>query len=210
MDYSTLAILLALATLVLVVAEFFIPSGGMISILAVIGGVISVWGAWKAWGTTSPVKWWVFLTLFCTIIPGAIAAVVTILPRTQFGKRLLGDPLPAPKHLAHVEEIRKLDSLVGQVGVAATLHTPGGITMIDGRRYHSESEGLLIEPETPVVVIGVRGGARLLVRETSGDPQPNTQNTQNHSADGTSPFLDDGDEAELPPKRNLDFQLPGE
>lgn len=82
--------------------------------------------------------------------------------------------------------------------------------MIDGRRYHSESEGLLIEPETPVVVIGVRGGARLLVRETSGDPPPDTQNTQNHSAAGTSPFLDDGDEAEPPPTRNLDFQLPGE
>ncbi len=203
MDYSSMAILLGLIALVLVIAEFFIPSGGMISVVAIILGVVSVWSGWKAWGVTHPTRWWIFLAAFVTLIPGTIVAVLTMLPRTRYGRRIFLEPVPASEILGNSEEIQKLDALVGKRGKTATLHTPGGIVEIDGMRYHSESEGLLIEPGTSIEVIAVRGGARLLVREAAGSEPA-------HEAPPTvSPFLDE-EQSERNPRDRLDFQVPEE
>lgn len=207
MDYSTLAILLGIVTLILVVAEFFIPSGGMISVLAVIAAIVSIWGGWQAWGTTAPWKWWVFLGVFLSVIPGAVGVVVAVLPRTKYGRRILLEPTPAPKHLANVKEIEILDQLVGKRGVTATIHAPGGIAEIDGMRYHSESEGLPIDPDTPIEVIGVKGGARLLIREI--DESAAEENSQPEgSAEPVSPFIEEDESHETESKEHLDFQVP--
>ncbi|MBD3672649.1 MAG: hypothetical protein HUJ26_03890 [Planctomycetaceae bacterium] len=164
MDYSSLAIWMGVLALAFIIAEFFIPSGGILTIFAVLSGVVSVWAAYQAWWDRQPVIWWLYLIVFMSSIPTVLVGTVVILPRTRFGRRIMPDPPSAEASRPYLKEREKLLKLVGSVGTTATLHTPGGITLIDGRRYHSESRGLLIEPSTPVKVIEVEG-TRIVVEQ---------------------------------------------
>lgn len=89
MDYSSLAIWLAILTLGLLVAEFFIPSAGMLTIFSVISAVISIWSGYHAWWDNSPVVWWIYIISFVLSVPTTIAGAVVVLPKTSFGRRLL-------------------------------------------------------------------------------------------------------------------------
>jgi membrane-bound ClpP family serine protease len=214
MDYSTIAVMMALLTLFLIVAEFFIPSGGLISIVALLCGTISVWAGWKAWAANSPVIWWSYLIVFFTLIPAVIGTVVVILPRTKYGRKLLLEPTPAGESKANLKERHQLARLIGQRGKTATLHTPGGFVLINDRRHHSESEGLLIEPNTPVEVVGING-TRLVIREI--DPAMEHNNAAKDE-ERPYPIADDDEESidisettnEQPIEADLDFQVPDE
>ncbi|HUG18111.1 MAG TPA: NfeD family protein [Planctomycetaceae bacterium] len=214
MDYSTIAVMLALLTLFLLVAEFFIPSGGLISLVALLCGTISIWGGWKAWGTSSPFIWWTYLIIFLTLIPTVLGTVLVILPKTKYGRKLLLEPTPAGESKANLKARQELEQLIGKRGKTATLHTPGGFVLINDRRHHSESEGLLIEPNTPVVVVGI-SGTRLVIREI--DPAVESDDP----LDGKKSPVQLGDDSEAdadisepvnkqPYEADLDFQVPDE
>jgi membrane-bound ClpP family serine protease len=63
MSYEFLAILLLVIGCGLIVAEVFIPSGGMILVLCVVTFLASIWCAYKAW-------WGVSTAYFATYIAG--------------------------------------------------------------------------------------------------------------------------------------------
>jgi membrane-bound ClpP family serine protease len=212
MDYSTIAVMMALLTLFLLVAEFFIPSGGLISVVALLCGTISVWGAYKAWAETSPVIWWAYLILFFSLIPAALGTVLVILPKTKYGRKLLLEPTPAGETRAYLQERRELEKLVGKRGKTATLHTPGGFVVVENRRFHSESEGLLIEPDTLVEVVAT-SGTRLVVREI--DPDAEQEPAENAEPETPPPETEpsrDREASESPANEvarpDLDFQVP--
>jgi membrane-bound serine protease (ClpP class) len=214
MDYSTIAVMMALLTLFLLVAEFFIPSGGLISIVALLCGTISVWGAWKAWGGNSPVIWWSYLVIFFTLIPVVLGTVVVILPKTKYGRKLLLEPAPAGESKANLKERQELEQLIGKRGTTATLHTPGGFVLVNGRRHHSESEGLLIEPDTPVEVVRI-SGTRLVIREidpgTERENNPEDERAASQTGDDLQNGPDISETANEPPSEaDLDFQVPDE
>lgn len=214
MDYSTIAVMMALLTLFLLVAEFFIPSGGLISIVALLCGTISVWGAWKAWGDSSPVIWWSYLVIFFTLIPVVLGTVLVVLPKTKYGRKLLLEPTPAGESKANLKERQELQQLIGKRGTTATLHTPGGFVLVNDRRHHSESEGLLIEPGTPIEVVRI-SGTRLVVREI--DPENDRENNpeDKRSEEQTGDDLQKGTDISetannQPAEADLDFQVPDE
>ncbi len=195
MDYSHFAILALAFGIAMLIAEIFIPSGGMILIVAIISLVASVWCAWNAWGESDTSRFVWFLVFGGLLLPVSAGGALYIFPRTSFGRRVL---LEAPEHEdihAFVQEEQRLSRLIGKTGKTLTLMSPGGLVMIDGERLHSESEGVVLEPGEAVKVIAMKGN-RLVVRAVSGGDQ---------IAQTDDGFDDDSEETQNPP---LDFELP--
>ena len=195
MDPALLALCGLLLGLTLLVLEFFIPSGGLIFILACISLVVGVWGAWKAWGQD---EFWAFGTYLAAMLifaPSAVIGGLYLLNNTAYGDRILLKA-PKPEDVAGLStENDKLKELVGKRGKTLGLLNPGGMVTVEGTRYHCESEGMLIDPGTEVEVVSAEG-ARLVVRVPFG-----TQNSQDKEVVQAEPE----DEASTTP---FDFDLP--
>lgn len=221
-DAALIATALLLFGLLLLALELFIPSFGLIGLCSVVCLGISFWSACKAWWGTDPTFFWTYVLMLVGGIPGSLFLSITAIERTQLGKHLRLEPPQkqtpdaAPEFLA----------LKGRRGKAAGVMTPGGIVVIDGNRHHAESEGMMIENDTEVIVIGLRG-ARLLIRPASMlQPVENSKRTQRSVPDqAPNPELlasvltqdPDAAEAPTPPRREsppqsdqLDFDIPGE
>lgn len=164
MTYEALALLLMVVGFALIVAEVFLPSGGLISILCAIAFVASVWAGYKAWYGAYPGVFWSYVVALLVLIPAAVVGAFRFLEQSRFGHRvLLTAPSPA-EVVPHQQEVSRLAALVGQPGEALTLMTPGGMVLVHGERLHALSEGTFIAAGTAIEVYGVKG-TRLLVRE---------------------------------------------
>ena len=161
-DAAVLATMLLLLGLFLLGLEFFIPSFGMILTVAVISLVVSFWSACKAWWGINPGFFWTYVALLLTGIPGSLFSSIAIMQKTSFGNRLILRPPP----IAEKRPANPLDEMIGQQGVAQTLLTPGGMVTVNNVRFHAESIGILIEPQTSVIVVAVRSN-RLVVKPAS-------------------------------------------
>jgi membrane-bound ClpP family serine protease len=166
-DAGILASVLLVAGLFLLGLEFFIPSLGMILVIASISLIVSFWSACKAWWGVSPFFFWTYVVMLTAGIPGSLALAITIIQKTSLGNRLI---LP-PAASSDVLSPNPLERMIGKRGISQSLMTPGGIVMIESERFHAESLGMLIEPRAHVIVIGAKA-SRLVVRPvTSADEQ---------------------------------------
>jgi membrane-bound ClpP family serine protease len=158
-DAGVLATVLLLVGLFLLGLEFFVPSFGMILVLAASSLIVSVWSAYKAWWGVHPTFFWAYFLVLVAGIPGSLGLAVTMIRKTRLGNRMILKPVTPQETIP----LNPLDALRGKRGIAGTLMTPGGIVVVDSERFHAESLGMLIEPQTPVLVVGVRAN-RLVVR----------------------------------------------
>lgn len=164
-DAGVLATILLILGLFLLALELMIPSFGMIGILSALSLLISAWCAWQAWWGTSPGFFWTYAAFWLLGIPSALGGALFLLQNTSLGDRLV---LRGPaKKEERVEKTTGLTELVGRTGVSKSLLTPGGMVEIDNERHHAESPGMVIEPNTPIKVVGLKGN-RLIVQ--SYDP----------------------------------------
>ena len=167
-DAGILATMLLLLGLFLLGLEFFIPSFGMILAIAVVALIVSFWSACKAWWGVDPFFFWTYVLMLTGGIPGSLMAAITIIQKSSLGNRMILSGTPAADNLSQ----NALDPMIGKRGVSQTLMTPGGIVIIDSERYHAESLGMLIEPRTPVIVVGTKA-SRIVVRPvTAADDRP--------------------------------------
>ncbi|HEX8203513.1 MAG TPA: NfeD family protein [Isosphaeraceae bacterium] len=146
--------------LLLLIAEVFIPSGGLIGILAL--GLICVsLGLAFAESTALGLK---FLVAVCVLMPLALALAIHLWPRTPLAKRFFLQP-PGPEEVqpAHVGPGVRLEHLIGQFGRALTPLRPSGMVDFDGRRIDGLSEEGLIPAGSLVRAVQVRG-SQLVVR----------------------------------------------
>jgi membrane-bound ClpP family serine protease len=189
--YAVYAIVLLVVGLSILVLEVFLPSGGFLAVTTTVVLVFSAICAFNAWYTKAPAFWWTYCGLLVVLIPTTIGSTFYILPKTKVGRQVL---LEAPE-LSHVEpfavETARLEKLVGRRGVALTLLNPGGLVLLEGERLHAFSEGILIEPQSAVEILEIRG-TRALVRPVEGLPSTA------------------GDESRDAPSPSLDFELPAE
>jgi membrane-bound serine protease (ClpP class) len=196
MDSSHFAILLLFLGVALLVAEIFIPSGGMILVLALVCLVGSIWCAWKAWGT-SPLAWWSYVVAVILLLPAAVGGGLYLFPRTPLGKRFLLEAPSLEEVTAYSDDERQLEQKIGKTGRTLTLLTPGGLVLVDGERMHCESEGgIIIDPGETVTVVA-RKGNRVVVRlapQKRDDPRSTRTD-----------LAADADAEQEPP---LDFELP--
>jgi len=157
---STLAwpLLLLVFGLILLLAEVFIPSGGLIGLLALSCIALSLWRAFDQ-STDLGLK---FLLADFLLMPMAIILAFYLWPKTPLAKRVFLKP-PAPEDIEASHSNQRLDHLVGQLGRALTPLRPSGMVDFDGRRLDGLSEEGLIPSGALVRAVRVRGG-QLVVR----------------------------------------------
>lgn len=149
----TLLILLWLLGLGFVMAEVFFPSAGVLSVLAAVSFVSSIFLAYTHHGAATG---HVFLITAAIAVPVALYWGFKLLPNTPFGRALLlGGPDPALVHGA--AEQPGLATLINKRGVALCDLRPAGIARIDGERVDVVTRGELLHKDAPVMVLEVEG-----------------------------------------------------
>lgn len=160
MDMFGWAIALFLLGLAFLIAEFFVPSAGVLGLLAAlsfVGAIVLAFLAGPYYGVG-------LLFSVLIVVPAALFAAVRYWPETPIGRRILIQlPLHAEEVLPATEGYRILRTLVGRRGISKSLMLPSGAVEIDGHLYDALSEGLTIEAGQPILVVGVNM-QRLIVR----------------------------------------------
>ncbi len=164
------AILLLVLGCVLVVTEVFIPSGGIISILAAVAFITSILIASWEGPTTGPATGFIFAAITVLAVPSLVAIAFKYWPKTRMGKAFLGE-LPREDEVVPEDPRR---ALIGRIGVARSKMLPSGAVEIDGQMIDAMSQGQAIEPGTYVVVVEVRAN-RVVVRPAAKDQRPTHQ-----------------------------------
>lgn len=186
MDLATWAYLLLLVGLILLVLEFFVPSGGALAVLCALSFLAAIVLGFAA-GRWTGVS--ILLTV-CFAVPAATAAAIRWWPDTPIGRLILIQrPKSADDVLPRTVAYRGLKELVGRRGQAKGLMLPSGLVLIDGKSYDAVSDGMVIEPGQPIIVVNV-STQRLVVRPDNTitaeladlDPQPPTTETADQPA----------------------------
>ncbi len=166
MSEFSLPIILLVTGLFLLVAELFIPSGGLLAILSASSLIASVVTAFMAGGPTLGMT---FLGVIAVALPVVLFAAVKYWPDTPMGRLILVTPPEHPDDvLPDSEEYRRVQSLVGHDGIAQTSMLPSGGVLIDGKIYDALSQGEAIEQGDLVRVIEVSGN-HIVVRKITAD-----------------------------------------
>lgn len=196
MDYSLIAILSLAVALMMFVAEIFVPSGGIIAILALTSLAASLWGAWMAWWGTSPALWWTYIASVVILIPTTLSMAVKFFPNTSWGKKIIHEVPTLDEVTGFKEETDHLRSLIGKTGKTQTLLNPSGFVLVDHERLHCESQGMIVDPQVDVEIIAVEG-TRVVVKvvKTPVKEAP----PSDEAASGPSDSVADG---------SLDFEVP--
>ena len=161
MSYLTWPLLLLAIGLILLITEAFIPSGGLIGVLAIGCLVVSLYQAFSI--PEDPSLGWKFLAAEIVLIPGAAMLAVYLWPRTPLAKRIFLPP-PAPEDMDTAHSRVRLDHLLGEFGRALTPLRPSGNVDFDGRRLEARAEEGLIEAGSLVRAVRVQSGV-LIVRK---------------------------------------------
>lgn len=160
----TYAILLFIAAILLIILEVFLPSGGVLGLLAAAAAVGSIVLAFKISqfaGTT-------FLIATLILGPTFIILGMKMFPKTPFGKRIIiGGTTETAKNrgTAGVSETN-YSNLINKTGVTVTPLRPSGIIEINDERYSAVAQGSMIEQDKQITVIDVEGN-NIVVEENA-------------------------------------------
>ncbi|MEM6980182.1 MAG: nodulation protein NfeD [Planctomycetota bacterium] len=142
----------------LIVAEFFVPSGGLLGIAATLAGISALLIAF-----THSLSFGITMTgVFVVTIPSLFALIVRIWPRTPVGREMLNrspDSATNPPR----DELKTIDGvplndLVGRIGTATTNCLPSGQIIVDGHRANAVSLGQPIDTGMSIKVVRVVAG----------------------------------------------------
>ncbi len=154
-----LAIFLFLICAILLVAEVFIPSFGLLialSLASLIGGIMIFF-------RLSPTAGWIGIIAAVVMIPATLVFAYKIFPKTSFGKTVLLD-MPQIQKGTGVPDSEELTKLLGQKAVTITVLRPVGMCDFAGTRLECVTESGYVEKGKTVEVIKVEG-TQLTVRE---------------------------------------------
>lgn len=147
------------------VAEIFVPSGGLLTVLAIlcfVGGVVAGFFVSMTTG---------IVTLLATVLltPVLLYVLMRIWPHTPIAKRIiLGGPLK--RGTAGDLTRRQPGELVGREGTAKTLLRPAGkMTLDDGQTIDCVTEGEYVQAGTRLRVLAEHG-VRVVVRAVPEEP----------------------------------------
>ena len=154
------AVFLYLACAALIVAEVFVPSGGMISIFAIlclIGGVLIFFRHSSAAG-------WIGIIIAVIMIPTVLIISYRMFPRTRFGRAVMLTP-PVRQAGDAVPDTPELKEMLGAVGEVITPLRPVGMCDFSGQRLECVAESGYVNKGKKVKVIEVES-TQLTVRVT--------------------------------------------
>jgi membrane-bound serine protease (ClpP class) len=144
------AVFLYLACAALIIAEIFVPSGGIISIFALaclVGGIIIFFRHSAAAG-------WTGVVIAVVMIPSVLVFAYRLFPKTRFGKSVTLTP-PERERGDGVPDMAELRELVGSEGTVMTPLRPVGMCDFSGQRVECVAESGYVHKGKKVKVIDV-------------------------------------------------------
>src|SRR3989442_3809809 len=164
-DNTFLAYSLIGLALLLLAAELFIPTFGVLFVLG-LGGLIV--GVAMTFQESIPRGIITLVALF-VIVPIFGNLLLRYWPKTRLGKKFF---LPGPEEdqtLAIMPTHLELEQLRGRYGRTVSALRPAGITDFDGKRVDTMSEGNMIDHGRWVRCIDVKAG-KVIVRQVDKPP----------------------------------------
>jgi membrane-bound serine protease (ClpP class) len=164
-------LLLVGSGLVLLALEVFVVPGfgltGMLGLTALLGGLgLSVVGAGATWEVILMAMGRGALALLLAL--AASLALLRLLPRLRFGRRLILEPALLAGTAGAAAPERDY-AWLGKHGITASPLRPAGLAHIDGTRVDVVSDGEFIEVGQPIEVIRVDGNRIVVCRPHSTD-----------------------------------------
>jgi membrane-bound ClpP family serine protease len=151
-----LAIVLQFLGVGVIIAEFILPSAGLLTVTAIAAFCYSIFHVFMNVSKEAGIA---FIVADVMLIP--VAVVIGI-------KMISKSPVALKKTLSSENGVTSQDSdlqfLVGKTGKALTTLRPAGKALIDGMRLDVVSTGNYIEKNSEVVVSAVSGN-RIVVKE---------------------------------------------
>ena len=158
-----LAVFLYIVCALLLLAEVFVPSGGLLSVCAfasLIGGILIFF-------KHSPVAGWIGVVVALVMIPAILIVAYRIFPKTRFGKNVSLAP-PQRKPGDAIPDTDQLRQLLGARGVVMTPLRPVGACDFAGQRVECVAETGYVAKGEKVEVINVQS-TQLTVRVVQPD-----------------------------------------
>jgi len=152
------AVFLYFACAALIVAEVFVPSGGIISIFALgclIGGIAIFFHYNRAAG-------WIGVVVAIIMIPSILVIAYKMFPKTRFGRAVTLTP-PKRQQGDAIPDTPELKELLGEVGEVVTPLRPVGMCDFSGQRVECVAESGYVDKDKKVKVINVES-TQLTVR----------------------------------------------
>ena len=154
------AIGLAVAGVLAIIVEMFVPAFGLIGLAGVGAIVASIVTVYRAFGTLVGS---IYLGAAIVVLPVLIVLYFKYLPRTFVGRRLIQHGVQDRDKGYSSFTAEKYAGLLGKDGTALTVLRPVGTVLIEGDKYSAVTSGEFVEKDQPVTVIKVEG-SRIVVR----------------------------------------------
>lgn len=147
-----LALLLYLACSALLVAEVFVPSGGLLTLMALAFLALGIFLFFKQ----SAFVGWTGVVVAALLIPTVLVLSYRIFPKTRFGRavtlappqRTRGDAIPDTQDLAELK---------GETGLVLKPLRPVGICVFSGRKVECVAQNGYVDIGASVTVIRIEG-----------------------------------------------------
>ena len=151
----TLPIVLQITGVIIIIAEIILPSGGILSILA-----ISVLGfsLFKAFSISSNIGM-LFLGADIIIVPALVLTGLKLIAKSPVTLRQT-----LSKEEGVMSQRKEMDQLLNASGFAITDLRPAGSIKINNKKIDAVTQGEYIDKGTPVCVIEVTGN-QIIVKE---------------------------------------------
>jgi len=151
-----LPVLLQAIGILVIFAEIFIPSFGLLAVIAL---AVFSYSLYLVFTTISSTAGLVFAGLDLILVPVCVV----------FGMKILAkSPLALRQELSRgqgvVSQAKELETYLHMQGIAVTDLRPAGMAEINTKRLDVVTDGEYIEVNTPVVVTGVSGN-RIIVQK---------------------------------------------
>ena len=155
-DRLLLPIILQLVGVVVIIAEIILPSGGILSIVAL---AIFGYSLFIVFNEISMIIGFSFVAADLIFIPVLVIVGLKLLARS---------PVTLRKTLSRKEGVSsqssELESYVGTQGNAVTDLRPAGIAVINGKRVDVVTRGDYLEKDSAIIVTAVTGN-QIIVRK---------------------------------------------
>jgi membrane-bound ClpP family serine protease len=146
------AVFLYFVCAALIVAEVFIPSGGLLAVCAtasLVGGLVLFF-------RHSDLAGWIGIAVALFMVPSLLVLAYKLLPHTRFGRRVLLAP-PVRQRGEAIADAPELVRLPGRTGRVLTPMRPVGTCEFDGRRVECVAEDGYVPKGKVVKVVRVDG-----------------------------------------------------
>jgi membrane-bound serine protease (ClpP class) len=151
---------LQLLGIIIILAEFLLPSGGLLTLTA---AAVFGYSLFYVFQNISPDVGFVFVGIDILLIPVLVIIGIKILARS---------PLSLKKSLSKQEGVTSQDTnlreLIGKTGTVINDLRPAGKALIDDKRFDVVSKGDYIDKDAAIIVTSVDGN-RIVVEKTENN-----------------------------------------